>query len=50
MKAQKADVQRYVIEIRFLVKDFSFHAQTPPPHYAFCLRNVHTRSTYTRMR
>lgn len=49
MKAQKADVQRYVIEVRFLVDDFSFHAQTPPPHYAFCLRNTHTCSAYSRM-
>lgn len=49
MRAQKADVQRYVIEVHFLVDDFSFHTQMPPPHYAFCLRNVHTRSTYTRM-
>lgn len=49
MKAQKADVQRYVIEVRFLVDDFSFHAQTPPPHYAFGLRNTHTCSAYSRM-
>lgn len=49
MKAQKADVQRYVIEVRFLVKDFSFHVQMPPPHYAFCLRNTHTCSAYSRM-
>ena len=49
MKAQKADVQRYVIEVRFLVDDFSFHAQTPPPHCAFCLRNTHTCSAYSRM-
>lgn len=50
MKAQNADVQRYVIEVRFLVDDFSFHAQTPPPNYVFYVRNSHTRSTYTRIR
>lgn len=50
MRTEIAEFQRYAIEIRFLIDDFSFHTQTPPPHYVFYVRNMHTRSTYTRLR
>ena len=50
MRTLIIEPQRYAIEVRFLVDDFSFHAQTPPPNYIFYVRNSHTRSTYTRKR
>ncbi len=48
MKAQKADVQRYVIEIRFPIDDFSFHVQMPPPLLCFLReKHAHTFNIYT---
>lgn len=48
MKAQKTELQRYVIEIRFLIDDFSFH----PPNASFALcflreKHAHTFNIYT---